>query len=188
MRASDLHDPAAPGSLRRRLLRTAACLAGLLAAAAIVAACSQGSPGPGVANVASSASGASSPGGSASPDPLAFARCMRAHGVTDYPDSGVLLGASPGTDLDYNNPTYRAARQACQSLRPVASLNPAQQAQANANQLKFAHCMRQHGITKYPDPDRDRVDLRGIDLNSPQFKAAQQACRQYLGPNDKGAP
>ena len=34
---------------------------------------------------------------------------MRSHGVTDYPDSGQVQ-ASPGSDLDLSNPTYRAAR------------------------------------------------------------------------------
>ena len=131
--------------------------------------------------------------GSAQSQQLAFARCMRAHGVTDYPDSGGPIQASPGSDLDPSNPTYRAARQACQSLLPTVNLNPAQQAQANADALKFSECMRNHGITKFPDPHggtggNSTVDLRGlgIDLNSSQFQAAQQACHHYLGPNGKG--
>jgi hypothetical protein len=118
---------------------------------------------------------------------------MRAHGVTDFPDSGGTIRASPGSDLDPNNPTYRAARQACQSLLPAVHPNPAQAAQTLANGLKFSKCMRNHGITNYPDPGPhsgpgggEGIDLRGIDLNSPQFQTAQQACRHYLGPNGKG--
>ena len=72
-------------------------------------------------------------------------------------------------------------------------LNPAQQAQANTDALKFSACMRNHGITNFPDPHggtggNSTVDLRGlgIDLNSSQFQAAQQACQHYLGPNGKG--
>ena len=116
---------------------------------------------------------------------------MRSHGVTDYPDSGQVQ-ASPGSDLDLSNPTYRAAQQACQSLRPTEKLTPAQAAQNNADALKQAECMRSHGITKYPDPQvgtggNDTINLTGIDLNSPQFLAAQQACRRYAPLDSKGA-
>lgn len=118
---------------------------------------------------------------------------MRAHGVTDYPDSGNVLGAGPDSDLNPGNPTYQAAQQACQSLRPAVRLSPAQVAQDQADALKFSECMRQHGITKYPDPQpasdgNDRIDLSGIDLNSPQFQAAAQACKQYQVPGGKEGP
>ena len=119
---------------------------------------------------------------------------MRSHGVTDFPDSGGPLEPSPGSDLDPSNPTYQTARQACQSLLPTAHLSPAQQAQNDIDALKFAKCMRNHGITKFPDPHagtgrNNIVNLSGIRnlLNTPQFLAAQQACRHYLGPNSKGA-
>lgn len=120
---------------------------------------------------------------------------MRSHGVTDFPDSGGPTQPSPGSDLDPNNPTYRAARQACHSLQPTSHLSPAQAAQNNADALKFSKCMREHGITKYPDPGPHSgpgggwgIDLRGIDLNSPQFQAAHQACRRYQSPNGKEGP
>jgi hypothetical protein len=170
-----------------RVRRRAAMLAVTAGIALLTAACG-GSPS------STSSGGSPNAEGSAQSQQLAFARCMRAHGVTDYPDSGAPIQASPGSDLDLSNPTYRAARQACRSLLPTVNLNPAQQAQANADALKFSACMRNHGITKFPDPQsgvgggNSTVDLRGlgIDFNSPQFQAAQQACQHYLGPNGKG--
>jgi hypothetical protein len=51
----------------------------------------------------------------------------------------------------------------------------------------YAQCMRTHGITKFPDPSGgDGVNLGamrslGIDINSPQFKSAQQACYPGAG-------
>jgi hypothetical protein len=158
--------------------------AGLAAGALLLAACGGAGPGsPGAAN-----GGPSAP---ASPNPIAFAQCMRAHGVANYPDSGGPLKVTGSGDLNPGNPTYRKARQSCQSLLPAIRLSPAQAAQGNADALRFAHCMRQHGITKFPDPragtdGNDMVNLSGIDLHSPQFLAAQHACRRYQGPDGKG--
>jgi hypothetical protein len=169
-----------------RVRRRAAMLAVTAGIALLTAACG-GSP----SSTGSTGSGASPHAeASAQSQQLAFAGCMRSHGVTDYPDSGPIQ-ASPGSDLDPSNPTYRAARQACQSLQPTENLTSAQAAQDNADALKFSQCMRSHGITKYPDPQagtggNDTINLTGIDLNSPQFLAAAQACRRYVGPNPDG--
>jgi hypothetical protein len=165
--------------------RRAAMLAVTAGIALLTAACG-GSP-------SSTGSGGSPNAGGSAQSQLAFARCMRSHGVTNFPDSGGPIQASPGSDLDPSNPTYRAARQACQSLLPTVHLNQAQAAQTLANALKFSKCMREHGITNYPDPGPHSgpgggwgIYLRGIDLNSPQFQAAHQACRHYQSPNSKG--
>jgi hypothetical protein len=52
---------------------------------------------------------------------LAFSACMRAHGIKDFPDpssGGIQLHASPGSDLNPNNPTFQKAQQACQGHLP----------------------------------------------------------------------
>jgi hypothetical protein len=57
------------------------------------------------------------------PDPaklLAFSKCMRAHGLTDFPDpspgGGLQLSGGPGSNLRPDNPVFQAAQQACQSI------------------------------------------------------------------------
>jgi hypothetical protein len=52
---------------------------------------------------------------------LAFSKCMRAHGVTNFPDPtvgaggiGIKIQAGSKSGLEPNNPTFRAAQQACQ--------------------------------------------------------------------------
>ena len=170
------------------------CRAGLLAAglaavALLVAACGGGSPGgPGVANAgsSSSASASSSPSSSAPAGPLALAGCMRAHGITDFPDPDPSGGfdLSGSGDLNPANPAYQAAAQACRSLgrTPTGKSGPTLSPQQQASMLKFAKCMRAHGITNFPDPGiNGGIGLPGsIDRHSSQLQAAHQACKQYF--------
>jgi hypothetical protein len=52
---------------------------------------------------------------------LAFSKCMRAHGVTDFPDPTFATGGgigikiqANGGNLNPNDPTFQAAQRACQ--------------------------------------------------------------------------
>jgi hypothetical protein len=53
---------------------------------------------------------------------LRMSQCMRAHGITDFPDpnaqGGIGIQVTPGSDLDPNNPQFKAASAACQHLLP----------------------------------------------------------------------
>ena len=57
--------------------------------------------------------------------------------------------------------------------------------------LKFAECMRSHGITDFPDPSSGGGFIfpasRGI-IQSPQFQAAQKACQKYMPPGPGSGP
>jgi len=48
---------------------------------------------------------------------LVYARCIRAHGVSNMPDpdSRGRLDIGPGTGVDVNSPTFQAAYRACKS-------------------------------------------------------------------------
>ena len=112
---------------------------------------------------------------------------MRSHGLPDYPDpqissSGgeVHVKISPGR-LNSNSPAFKSAGQACHKLLPngggrgAAGANSAQE---QAQGLKFAVCMRSHGVPNFPDPGHDGAfDLpSGINPQAPQFQRAMQAC------------
>ncbi len=155
----------------------------------LATACSHSPSGPGVANGAppSSANLAASPSSSASADPLAFARCMRAHGVQDFPDpdSSGNFDLSGGGDLNPTNPTYQAAAEACRSLGSAGKdSQPSLSSQQIAATVEFAKCMRNHGIRNYPDPDSSGhipgVRHVGVDPNSSQFHAAVSACEHLM--------
>jgi hypothetical protein len=54
------------------------------------------------------------------PDPAkltAFSRCMRAHGIADFPDptsgGGLRISAGAGSDLNPNSPAFQSAQKAC---------------------------------------------------------------------------
>lgn len=168
----------------------------LLAGAPLAAGCSSGSAGPGVPSLSSPApSGASSPSGSAKDQALAYSQCMRAHGVKDFPDPNaqgqIQLELHPGSDLTPDSPRFQAAQQACKSLEPTGS--PEQQASARANALKYATCMRGHGIKDFPDPSEQgglQVSMSpgsDLDPNNPHYKAAAKAC-ESMRPGGPGAP
>jgi hypothetical protein len=120
---------------------------------------------------------------------------MRSHGVPDFPDPNsngqIQLAAGPGSDLLPGPARFKSAQQACKSLTPVRS--PAQQRQQLAAALRFARCMRAHGMPSFPDPTpQTGLQTRsggghsggggntlgnGVDPNSPQFQAANRSCR-----------
>ncbi len=61
----------------------------------------------------------------------------------------------------------------------------------NNQALRFAACMRSHGVPSFPDPTGGRIDLQvqktpdstsvnGVQVNGPAFQSAMQACRSYL--------
>jgi hypothetical protein len=158
-----------------------------------LAACGSSSSSPGTAG-AGSGSGAYNQG-------LAFARCMRSHGVPNFPDpkasgnGGIEIQATQrggsGQSLKINGvpvnaPAFQSAQQACHSLLPNGGRPPQLSASQRQAMLQFSQCMRAHGLTNFPDPQFSggRVGLQirdgsGLDPNSPAFKQAQAACAQY---------
>jgi hypothetical protein len=118
---------------------------------------------------------------------LAYAQCMRSHGISDFPDptpnpsgtgGGFNFSGSGNNDLSPRNPTFKAANQACQSLLPGGSQTPTQSAREIAAAVELAHCMRSHGVSEFPDPNGDGAfDLSHLDTTSPAFGSALKTCR-----------
>ncbi len=135
---------------------------------------------------------------------LNLAKCFRAHGL-NVPDPSTGGGAAGGgggffrSIQGYSQAQVQAARQACASYFaqafPQANLSPAQRAQVQQQLVKFAQCMRSHGVD-VPDPTFNggggfgfRRAFGSVDRNSPAFQAASQACRSLrprFGPGGGG--
>jgi len=133
---------------------------------------------------------------------LNLAKCFRAHGI-NVPDPSSGGGAAAGGGLfrslqGYSQAQISTARQACRQYFaqafPRLNLSPAQQAQFRAQIVKFAQCMRSHGIN-IPDPTANgaggfgfRQAFRSIDRNSPAFQAAAKACQSLRPRFGRGGP
>jgi hypothetical protein len=184
-----------------RLASLAALLVGLVALSLLAASCGGSSKTP-VAHVSStttsaSDSGSSNGSSSGKGDPTKYAACMRKHGVPNFPDpdsngrfkiTGGVNKNGQHFGLDPNSPQYKAAQQACQKLAPNGGKpNPQEEAKLLQQSLRYAACMRSHGVPNFPDPKRGpggegTLLTIGPDVNpnSPMFKAAQKACQKLV--------
>lgn len=119
---------------------------------------------------------------------LAFARCMRAHGLSRWPDpdaNGTFDKANL-RQLGYSKQQIRTAELSfCGRFLP-ADGTPGETVQQQrtrvADGLSFARCMRSHGVRQFPDPDAQgelsvaMVQAQGIDIHSPAVLQTVQAC------------
>jgi hypothetical protein len=147
----------------------------LIAAAglALLAACS-GPPAP---------AGAGGTPTAGSPPAVAYSRCMRAHGVPEFPDParGGVPKVTP-RQAGVSDARFRAAQRACARLLQPSR---AQVPQIMTGLLSFARCMRSRGIPDWPDPVTDRggqpvFDIPGIDPGSPRVSSTAGACTHLL--------
>jgi hypothetical protein len=116
-----------------------------------------GGGSPGVARVASSTTAATT---TTQNGLVAFSRCMRSHGVPNFPDpdsSGQIPKRQIVADRERNPSRFNSAENACRHLLPAnGSLGPQESPQQQrtrlADGLSFARCMRSHGVIRFPDP------------------------------------
>ena len=122
---------------------------------------------------------------------VSFARCMREHGISASTSPGAIKFNSA------NPQAIEAAQTACKRYQPSArkeNVSPAERAAAEDAALKFARCMRSHGIN-IPNPTVSGNGGIGIRVqggpsspnpSSATFQAAQNACKGLL-PKPPGA-
>lgn len=112
-----------------------------------------------------------------------YASCMRAHGVSNFPDSAVSVidgEVEMRVPLAIKNESeFPSASRACQRDLPGGGAS-AKPSQSTRQQLQFARCMRSHGIVNYPDPMPGGGFRITFDTNTTRFEAAQNACAAKL--------
>jgi hypothetical protein len=120
---------------------------------------------------------------------LAYAHCMRSHGVPNFPDPTSSGGNNKDAIVSalqkVGNSQTQAAQTACMHLNggsPGTSPSAAQGQAQTAAMLAFARCMHRRGFPNFPDPTAQgqlspqMVTAAGIDLHQPAVLNAGLAC------------
>ena len=172
-----------PGRRPRQRVAALATLA--LVPALVAAGC--GSAGPTTTTTGSAAAGTGGPAAAA----FQYSRCMRRHGVTNFPDPHVT--STPGSGSvkismmapasAAASPAFKSASKACQGILPGPQNAGPSPGQPNKQDLlAFAHCLRSRGIADFPDPNaQGRLTLQmitgaGVDYRSRTFETAADSC------------
>jgi hypothetical protein len=165
-------------------MRKTIVAATLLAAAVLLTGCGSEEPDNQVASgTGAQATAPSSAPPSLSRDEMAikFTQCLREQGL-NVPDPEP--GKGPMLKFDRNSGVtqekVQQAMEACKQYSPQgeAGANPQQE----ENGRKYAVCMRENGVEKFPDP---KPGQRGIMIgpgvaDDPDFQKAQEACQSIL--------
>ncbi|HUB76414.1 MAG TPA: hypothetical protein VL977_05120 [Solirubrobacteraceae bacterium] len=95
-------------------------------------------------------------GGDLESHELAYARCMRAHGVAAFPDPspGGGFDVHAGSGVDPTSSAYRRADARCGALLPGGGAGPSFNPRAGSQLLRIATCMHRHGFAAFPEPRR----------------------------------
>src|SRR5262245_55573025 len=98
-----------------------------------------------------------------------FAECMRANGVSAFPDpdaTGELTidAVANGSSVDTTSALFDQALSACKDQEPPGFTGHRRSAREQAAALEFAQCIRDNGVRDFPDPGADDplVDARRI--------------------------
>jgi hypothetical protein len=159
-----------------------------------------------------SAPGGGSPGAAGpahAPSAIAYSRCVRAHGVPNFPDPR-STGQVPKTSaqlLGVSSSQLQAAQAACEHRYPSGSSSrevltksslgqceetgdcPQALVQATMTALRaYAQCMRARGLPAWPDPTIDSegrpgfnlLHVQGFNPNSAQTSNIMQDCYHVM--------
>ncbi|MGV9302089.1 hypothetical protein ACWENQ_25470 [Nonomuraea sp. NPDC004354] len=158
-----------------------------------MAGCGQGDSGARVATAGTSAATATATAAAARSDTggLAFAQCMREHGVDmpDPQDNGrVEIRLPQGVDPQ----KAQAATEQCRRHLPDGGEAAKADPRVVEQQRAFAQCMRDNGVERFPDPDASGGFQigpgSGLDPDDPKVQAAQQKCAGLRPAPPSGGP
>jgi hypothetical protein len=119
---------------------------------------------------------------------LAYAHCMRSHGVTNFPDPATSEGNDKQAVITALQGVSRSRAQAAQTAcihvndgTPGTGQSAAQSQAHTGAMLAFARCLRTHGFPRFPDPTSGQITHQmlanaGINLHQPAVLQAADSC------------
>ena len=102
----------------------------------------------------------------------------------------IHIEAVPGLK---GSPAFRSASVACRAFAPAPGPNessgpsPAQRAARRRGLIRFAFCLRSHGVRTFPDPTAsgevtlEMVTAAGVNIHDPGVKRAIVTCAPASG-------
>jgi hypothetical protein len=115
-----------------------------------------------------------------------FAECIRAHGVSDFPDPDAKNQFQYGVSV--SPAVWKQATTACKDLQPPGTLSGKRTPKQQSASLRFAQCVRDNGVKDFPDPVNGEplIDTTKIpSSNKPGgmtiLNAATHKCGSVLG-------
>jgi hypothetical protein len=121
-----------------------------------------------------------------------FARCMRSNGVGAFPDPGAsgkltIDAIANGSSVNTSTPAFKQAMSACKTLEPAGFTGGMRSAAQQSGALRFAQCIREHGVKDFPDPvngeplvDTNRIPSSDSPSGMSILNAAMHKCRGFV--------
>jgi hypothetical protein len=111
---------------------------------------------------------------------VAYADCMRSHGVQNFPDASSGARFEIPSTINTQSPIYISAHRACAKLQPGAIAPRAMSERQERQLVASAGCMRKYGVG-VADPTFQgpyiTLDVPNeTTVQSPAFKRAEKAC------------
>jgi hypothetical protein len=159
-------------------------LAALATVALISAGC--GSNAPSSTPTAGSTSSGAGKKLTAHDKAVKFAECIRAHGISDFPDANEKNQFEYGVSV--TPAVWKKATTACKDLQPPGTLSSKRTPTQQAASLRFARCIRDNGVKDFPDPVNGEPLVNTYKIPSSNkpggmaiLNAAMHKCRTALG-------
>jgi hypothetical protein len=115
-----------------------------------------------------------------------FAECIRAHGVSDFPDPDAKNQFQYGVSV--TPAVWNQATTACKDLQLPGTLSSKRTPKQQSASLRFAQCVRDHGVKDFPDPVNGEPLINTYKIPSSNrpggmtiLNAATHACGSVLG-------
>jgi hypothetical protein len=167
---------------RRTRLRP---LAALALVALIGAGCSNGSAENGNTGTAGNSGTGGSKNLTARDKAVKFAECIRAHGVSDFPDPNEKNQFEYGVSV--TPAVWKQATTVCKDLQPPGTLSAKRTPKQQSASLRFAQCVRENGVKDFPDPVNGEPLVNTYKIPSSNrpggmaiLNAAMQRCGKVL--------
>jgi hypothetical protein len=117
---------------------------------------------------------------------------MRANGVSDFPDPNAS-GEFPSYGISVTPAVWKTAVAACKALEPPGAFSAKLTSTQFSAALKFARCIREHGVPDFPDPvngqpliDTTRIPSANKPGGMTILNAATHTCGHFVAEQTGG--